>query len=70
MQDPENDRPNHRAEKYRTWKVTDQIAGLKNIGRTKSHAGKYRMWKMTDQITGLENTGHENGQTKITCWKI
>ena len=32
MQDLENGGPNRRAGKCRTWKMTDQIAGLENAG--------------------------------------
>jgi len=32
MQDLENDGPNRKAGKCRTWKMMDQIAGLENAG--------------------------------------
>jgi len=32
MQDLENDGPNRRAGKSKTWKMTDQITGLENAG--------------------------------------
>ena len=40
MQDLENDGPNRRAGKCRTWKMTDQIAGLENAGPGKCLGSK------------------------------
>ena len=40
MQDLENDGPNLRAGKCKTWKMADQITGLENAGTDR--------WKMTD----------------------
>ena len=47
MQDLENDGPNRRGGKCRTWKMTGP----------NRKAGKCKTWNMTDQIAGLENAG-------------
>ena len=52
----ETDGPNRKAEKYRTWKMPDQITGLENAGLVKCR-NKSQGWKMQDLImTELETT--------------
>ena len=44
---PETDRPNRKAEKCRTWKMSDQIAGVENAG-LEYDGPKPKSWKMQD----------------------